>query len=84
MLSYNPFYGSLLDVEDSGSLPSLLYYTSEHRSAITSLLTTSGSSNSILVSSSIDGTCKVTILSNLNLTHGICFMLFVFLTSYYK
>ncbi|KAF3436857.1 hypothetical protein FNV43_RR19610 [Rhamnella rubrinervis] len=50
---------SLLDVEDSGSLPSLLYYTSEHKSTITSLLTTSGSSNSILVSSSMDGTCKV-------------------------
>lgn len=80
MLSYNPFFGSLLDVEDSGSLTSLLYYTSDHRSSITSLVTTSGSSNSILVSSSIDGTCKVTKLSNLILTHDICFMSLAFLT----
>ncbi|KAM3751965.1 hypothetical protein ACB098_04G152200 [Castanea mollissima] len=50
---------SLLDTEDSGSLHSLLHYSSEHKSCITGLLTTSGSSISVLVSSSLDGTCKV-------------------------
>ncbi|KAH7528249.1 hypothetical protein FEM48_Zijuj05G0052500 [Ziziphus jujuba var. spinosa] len=51
---------SLLDVEDeSGSSPSLLYCLSEHNASITSLLTTSGSSNSMLISSSMDGTCRV-------------------------
>ncbi|XP_059444284.1 protein ROOT INITIATION DEFECTIVE 3-like isoform X1 [Corylus avellana] len=50
---------SLLDMADSGSLPSLLHYSSEHRSSVTGLLNTSGSSSSVLVSSSLDGTCKV-------------------------
>ncbi|GMY15092.1 protein ROOT INITIATION DEFECTIVE 3-like [Fagus crenata] len=51
--------GSDDDMEDSGSSPSLLHYSSEHRSSITGLLTTSSSSISVLVSSSLDGTCKV-------------------------
>lgn len=55
----NLFDGSLLDTADSGSLPSLLRYSSEHRSSVTGLLNTSGSSSSVLVSSSLDGTCKV-------------------------
>jgi hypothetical protein len=55
----NLFDGSLLDTGDSGSLPSLLHYSSEHRSSVTGLLNTSGSSSSVLVSSSLDGTCKV-------------------------
>lgn len=47
-------------MEDSRNLPPLLHYSSEHVSSITSLLTASGSSSSLLVSSSLDGTCKVT------------------------
>ncbi|KAJ7956069.1 protein ROOT INITIATION DEFECTIVE 3-like [Quillaja saponaria] len=50
---------SLLDVEDSGSLPSLFRYSSEHKSSITGLLTAAGLSGSVLVSSSLDGSCKV-------------------------
>ncbi|KAF5476578.1 hypothetical protein F2P56_003315 [Juglans regia] len=50
---------SLIDMEDSRNLPPLLHYSSEHLSSITSLLTASGSSSSLLVSSSLDGTCKV-------------------------
>ncbi|KAG2678577.1 hypothetical protein I3760_11G008900 [Carya illinoinensis] len=50
---------SLIDMEDSRSWPPLLHYSSEHVSSITSLLTASGTSNSLLVSSSLDGTCKV-------------------------
>ncbi|XP_061366533.1 protein ROOT INITIATION DEFECTIVE 3-like [Gastrolobium bilobum] len=49
---------SLLDVEERGSLPSLLHCFSGHMSSITGLLTTP-SSYSVLVSSSLDGTCKV-------------------------
>ncbi|TYH80586.1 hypothetical protein ES332_D03G142100v1 [Gossypium tomentosum] len=50
---------SLVDVEDSGSSPSLLYYSSEHRSSITGLVTMSAGAGSIFISSSLDGTCKV-------------------------
>ncbi|GLT48462.1 hypothetical protein SLA2020_220850 [Shorea laevis] len=52
---------SLLDVDDSGSFPSLLHYLSEHSSSITGLLTLTRScgTNSIFISSSLDGTCKV-------------------------
>ncbi|OMO71737.1 hypothetical protein COLO4_28084 [Corchorus olitorius] len=49
---------SLLDAEDSESSPPLLHFSSEHRSSITGLVTMS-SSQSIFVSSSLDGTCKV-------------------------
>ncbi|PON77335.1 Guanine nucleotide-binding protein, beta subunit [Parasponia andersonii] len=51
--------GSDDDVEDSGSSTSLLHFSLEHSSAISGLSTTSGSSSSILVSSSTDGSCKV-------------------------
>lgn len=59
----DPFDGSLLDVDDSGSFPSLLHYLSEHSSSITGLLTftRSCSTNSIFISSSLDGTCKVSL-----------------------
>ncbi|GAV56525.1 WD40 domain-containing protein, partial [Cephalotus follicularis] len=50
---------SLLDMEESGSSHSLLHYSSEHRFSITGLLTAPGSSSSIFISSSLDGTCKV-------------------------
>ncbi|XP_028765047.1 protein ROOT INITIATION DEFECTIVE 3 [Neltuma alba] len=50
---------SLLDLEGTGSLPSLLHSLSGHESTITGLLTTSGNYFSVLVSSSLDGTCKV-------------------------
>ncbi|KAK7265571.1 hypothetical protein RJT34_33192 [Clitoria ternatea] len=49
---------SLLDVEETGSPPSSLHYLSGHMSSITGLLTLSDCL-SILVSSSVDGTCKV-------------------------
>nr|XP_011463284.1 PREDICTED: protein ROOT INITIATION DEFECTIVE 3-like [Fragaria vesca subsp. vesca] len=51
---------SLLDVEDYQSFPSLLNYSMDHKSSITALSTTSGSSRLVLVSSSLDGSCKVT------------------------
>ncbi|XVE56609.1 hypothetical protein DITRI_Ditri04bG0024700 [Diplodiscus trichospermus] len=50
---------SLLDVEDTGSSPPLLHYSSEHGSSITGLVTMSASARCICVSSSLDGTCKV-------------------------
>ncbi|XP_024171419.1 protein ROOT INITIATION DEFECTIVE 3 [Rosa chinensis] len=50
---------SLLDVEDYQSFPSLLSYSMDHKSSITGLSTTSGSSRLVLVSSSLDGSCKV-------------------------
>ncbi|CAL0325297.1 unnamed protein product [Lupinus luteus] len=50
---------SLLDVEESKSLPSLLHCLLGHMSSITGLLTLHGSYSSILVASSLDGTCKV-------------------------
>ncbi|XP_050377623.1 protein ROOT INITIATION DEFECTIVE 3-like [Argentina anserina] len=50
---------SLLDVEDYQSFPSLLNYSMDHKSSITGLSATSGSSRLILVSSSLDGSCKV-------------------------
>ncbi|XP_019463070.1 PREDICTED: protein ROOT INITIATION DEFECTIVE 3-like [Lupinus angustifolius] len=50
---------SLLDVEESRSLPSLLHCLLGHMSTITGLLTLPGSCSSVLVSSSLDGTCKV-------------------------
>lgn len=59
MLISDHFDGSLLDMEDSQSFPSLLHYSMEHKSSITGLLTTSGSSNVVLISSSLDGSCKV-------------------------
>ncbi|XP_015581803.1 protein ROOT INITIATION DEFECTIVE 3 isoform X3 [Ricinus communis] len=49
---------SLLDMENSGSSSSLLHYSSEHKSSISGLLTTSGNSNSTFISSSLDATCK--------------------------
>ncbi|XP_038686277.1 protein ROOT INITIATION DEFECTIVE 3-like [Tripterygium wilfordii] len=48
----------LLDMEDSGNFPSLLHYSSEHQSSITDLLTISGSTKSVFISSSLDRTCK--------------------------
>ncbi|KAE9610131.1 putative transcription factor WD40-like family [Lupinus albus] len=50
---------SLLDVEESRSLPCLLHCLLGHMSTITGLLTLHGSCSSVLVSSSLDGTCKV-------------------------
>ncbi|XP_021905497.1 protein ROOT INITIATION DEFECTIVE 3-like [Carica papaya] len=50
---------SLLDMEDSGSLPLLLHCSLEHTSSITGLLTMSPSASATFVSSSLDGTCKV-------------------------
>ncbi|KAK7330606.1 hypothetical protein VNO77_24804 [Canavalia gladiata] len=50
---------SLLDVEETGSSPYPLHRLSAHMSSITGLLTTPNSYFSILVSSSLDGTCKV-------------------------
>lgn len=50
---------SLLDIADFGNLPAPLCSSSEHSSAITGLLTTSGSLSSVLVSCSLDGTCKI-------------------------
>lgn len=50
---------SLLDVDDSRSLPSVLHTLSEHQSSITGLVTRSCSTNSILISGSLDKTCKV-------------------------
>ncbi|KAK9115798.1 hypothetical protein Sjap_014745 [Stephania japonica] len=50
---------SLLDVADSGSVPSSFLSWLEHQSSITGLICTSGSSSSMLISSSLDGTCKV-------------------------
>ncbi|XP_058093965.1 protein ROOT INITIATION DEFECTIVE 3-like isoform X2 [Magnolia sinica] len=53
--------GSVLDMADSqirGSLPSFHCWL-EHGASITGLLLTSGSSSSVLISSSLDGTCKV-------------------------
>lgn len=57
----NEFFESLLDIEDSECLPCLLHCSSEHKSSITGMSTTSGISSSILVSSSLDGMCKVSI-----------------------
>ncbi|QCD81151.1 pre-rRNA-processing protein IPI3 [Vigna unguiculata] len=50
---------SLLDVEETRSSPPPLHYLSGHISFITGLLTTPNSNYSILISSSLDGTCKV-------------------------
>ncbi|KAI9108783.1 hypothetical protein K1719_020088 [Acacia pycnantha] len=50
---------SLLDLEGNGSLPPLLHSLSGHESSITGLLTTSSHYFAVLVSSSLDGTCKV-------------------------
>ncbi|CAN1802259.1 Protein ROOT INITIATION DEFECTIVE 3 [Linum perenne] len=50
---------SLLDVEDVGSSSSLLHFSMEHKSSITSLLMPSGSTNSCFISTSLDATCKV-------------------------
>ncbi|XP_010248940.1 PREDICTED: protein ROOT INITIATION DEFECTIVE 3-like [Nelumbo nucifera] len=63
---------SLLDVTDSGSLPSFIHCWSEHHSSITGFLTT-GSSSSVLVSSSMDGTCKVWDLISGRLCHTQAF-----------
>ncbi|KAJ0049020.1 hypothetical protein Pint_15698 [Pistacia integerrima] len=49
----------LSELEDSGSVTSLLHYSSEHKSSITSLLTVCDDTSSIFVSSSLDATCKV-------------------------
>ncbi|TKY55314.1 ROOT INITIATION DEFECTIVE 3 protein [Spatholobus suberectus] len=50
---------SLLDVEEMRSSPPSLHCLLGHMSSITGLLTTPNSFFSILVSSSLDGTCKV-------------------------
>ncbi|XP_057971225.1 protein ROOT INITIATION DEFECTIVE 3-like isoform X2 [Malania oleifera] len=50
---------SLLDAADCGSLPPLLHSSSEHLSSITGVLSTAGSSSSVFISSSLDGTCKI-------------------------
>ncbi|KAK9106563.1 hypothetical protein Syun_022574 [Stephania yunnanensis] len=47
------------EVADCGSVPSSFLSRLEHGSSITGLICTSGSSSSMLVSSSLDGTCKV-------------------------
>ncbi|KAJ4972973.1 hypothetical protein NE237_006147 [Protea cynaroides] len=59
MISFNIFGGSLLDVADCGGLPNFLLSWLAHQSAITGLLFISGSSNLVLISSSLDGTFKV-------------------------
>ena len=50
---------SLLDLEETGSLPSLLHSLSAHESTITGLLTTPSNHFPVLISSSLDRTCKV-------------------------
>ncbi|KAI3896962.1 hypothetical protein MKX03_026721 [Papaver bracteatum] len=50
---------SLLDVADCGNMPSSFHSWSEHTSSITGLVSISGSSNYVLISSSMDCTCKV-------------------------
>ncbi|XP_039688988.1 protein ROOT INITIATION DEFECTIVE 3 isoform X2 [Medicago truncatula] len=50
---------SLLDVEETESSNPLLHCLSGHMSSITGLLATTCSCFSILISSSLDGTCKV-------------------------
>ncbi|OVA09493.1 WD40 repeat [Macleaya cordata] len=50
---------SLLDVAECGNVPSFFHSWLEHQSSISGLLSTFGSSGSVLVSSSLDGTCKV-------------------------
>ena len=60
--------GSLLDIADCGRFPSLFHSLLEHTSSITGLLSISGSSSPVLVSSSLDGTCKVTKLNIVVLT----------------
>ncbi|KAB2609142.1 protein ROOT INITIATION DEFECTIVE 3-like [Pyrus ussuriensis x Pyrus communis] len=60
---------SLLDVENVESFPSPLHYSTEHKSSITGLLTTSGISSPVLISSSLDGFCKVWDLVLGNLMH---------------
>ncbi|KAL2321699.1 hypothetical protein Fmac_026078 [Flemingia macrophylla] len=50
---------SLLNVEETRSLPPLLHCLSGHMSSITGLLITPDNYFSLLVSSSLDGTCKV-------------------------
>ncbi|KAI3983693.1 hypothetical protein MKX01_001097 [Papaver californicum] len=50
---------SLLDLEDCGNIPSSLHSWSEHTSSITGLVSIAGSSSYVLISSSVDGTCKV-------------------------
>lgn len=57
------FEGSLLDVADCGRFPSLFHSLLEHKSSITGLLSISGSSSPVLISSSLDGSCKVTKLN---------------------
>ncbi|KAL6175026.1 hypothetical protein ACLB2K_051669 [Fragaria x ananassa] len=59
----------LLDVEDYQSFPSLLNYSIDHKSSITGLSTTSGSSRVVLLSRSLDGSCKVWDLSLGTLLH---------------
>lgn len=49
----------MLDKIDSGSCSSILSYSTAHTSFVTGLLSTSSNSNSVSVSSSLDGTCKV-------------------------
>ncbi|TQE09866.1 hypothetical protein C1H46_004444 [Malus baccata] len=60
---------SLLDVENVESFPSPLHYSMEHKSSITGLLTTSGISSPVLISSSLDGSYKVWDLVLGNLMH---------------
>ncbi|KAL9326603.1 hypothetical protein ACSQ67_007248 [Phaseolus vulgaris] len=50
---------SLLDIEETRSSPPPMLCLSGHTSSITGLLTTPNSYFSVLISSSLDGTCKV-------------------------
>ncbi|KAK7346581.1 hypothetical protein VNO80_21104 [Phaseolus coccineus] len=50
---------SLLDIEETRSSPPPMHCLSGHTSSITGLLTTPNSYFSVLISSSLDGTCKV-------------------------
>ncbi|KAM1080565.1 hypothetical protein ACFX13_015484 [Malus domestica] len=64
---------SLLDVENVESFPSPLHYSTEHKSSMTGLLTTSGISSPVLISSSLDGSCKVWDLVLGNLMHTLVY-----------
>ncbi|CAI9113104.1 OLC1v1013645C1 [Oldenlandia corymbosa var. corymbosa] len=49
----------LLDENSCGFVPSLLSYSADHKGIITGLLPTSSNANYNVISSSLDGTCKV-------------------------
>ena len=52
-------YASLLDVELVGTAQPMLYCLIEHKSPLTGLITMSGYSMSMIISSSLDGSLKV-------------------------